>query len=639
MGNRVLTVGDINTLPWVPLSNAQAGDILIETPTGIHGDGKLLFDIRDAGTNAAFVGARMGANIWVDGNMGTFYNFRLENGGVNEWMISNSTSYARFKPIPGTQIKGVKNASTNNGYLMILYDIQYFVVDGQNDAYSGLRNGWPPNSAFLRGSFGIWLSGGLYPENGHMLNTKPPDADYGHHIIKGVEAEHGFSGFRYAATQFAVGHPNRICDYTVDSCYIHDGGTGEGIYAGATHAGPMYIIRNLVIKNTIFARRACENIQVQLLSTSTDSRGLIKNNVSWAPAMDWLNAFQPNQDTTFQWHLEDGGNYVEKNIFDGGGSIVLNNFSGNQLTSKQSRPSIAQDNFFRGSGTFSYVHSSCQYGVNRVIRRGWLRDFNNDYYADSVNDLQNYFVSANNGGDKFIWMQLKHNGGKAAFFQDSSTPNFEYQGISDVADVVPDVEYVNSGAYEHPSKWKNFKKVYGEYHDNDILNRPVEYHQGDIVANIEQGTEYAFYKLLVDYTTLGDSDLTPRQHILAYGEVVYKRLYWDETGLRNDQVGFSGNNYSSYPPDDFRLVSNNFYNKLGYGLQCNEPNTDYTQYKWEVADDALGTGTKLVLDYHILERPPREEEQGKWLRLSILARNASGVNDTQWRLGPWRLVN
>lgn len=632
MGNRVLTLAEIGSYPY-----AQVGDIMIDTPTGIHGDGTLLFDEREAAI--AFAGARLGATIWVDGNMGTFYNFRLENGGVIEWTISNSTNYAKFKPVPGTQIKCVKNASTNPGYLMIIYDIQYLQIDGENDAYRGLRNGWPPNSAFIRGTFGIWLSGGLYPEDGHMLNTKPPDADFGHHKIKGVEAEHGFAGFRYAATKFAAGHPNRICDYTVDSCYIHDAGTGEGIYIGATHGGPMYIIRNLVVKNTIFARRACENIQVQLLITSPDSKGTIRNNVSWAPDMDWINPFQPFQDTTTQWHLEDGGNYLERNIFDGSLSTNLNNFSGGAISPKQDRPSIAQDNFFRGAGIFSYVHPSCQYGVKRVIRRAWLRDFNNDYYADDVNVVQPYFVSANNGGDPFTWMHIKHNGGKTVFFQDPNTANFEYQGISDVAEEVPDVQYVNSGAYEHPSKWKNFKKVYAESHENDILQRPVVYHAGDILCNIEQGIEYAYYKVLVDYTTLGAADITPRQHILANGEVVYKRLWWDETGLRNDRPGFSGNNYSAYPPDDFRLVSNNFYNKMNYGLQCNEPNTDYVQYKWEVANDNVGTGASLVRDYHILERPPREEEKGKWLRLSILAKDANGILDTQWREGPWRLVN
>lgn len=637
MANRVLTIEDVLALPWAPLCNVQAGDILLDTPTSVHADGKLRIDIQNAAT--LFAGARMGATVWIDGNIGTFYNFRLSNGGVLEWEISNSTSYAHVRPVPGTQVKMVKNASTNSGYTMILYDIQYMVMDGENDACPGLRNGWPLGSAYIRGTFGFWLSGGLYPMDGHMLNTKPPDMDNGHHVIRGVEAEHGFSAFRYAATQFDAGHPNRYCDYTVDSCYIHDGGTGEGIYIGATHAGPMYIIRNLTVKNTIFARRAVENIQVQLLSTTPDKVGTIRNNVSWSAATEWLKPFQPGQDTGVQWSLEDGGNYIERNILDGARSVAINNFGAGQTSPKQLRPSVVQDNFVRGSGIFSYVHNLCQFGVTRVYRKLWLRDFDNLYYDNDVNVLQPYFVSANNGGDLFIWMQIKHNGGKTNFFQDPNTANFEYQDCSTVPESIPDVEYVNSGAHEPASWWMHWKDTYLNAFDNDILDRPVSYKAGYIVANVEQGVEYAWYKVLVDHTTTGLGALNPRLHILANGETVYKRLYWDENGVRNDQPGFSGNNFSDYPPDDFRLKSNNFYNKLGYGLEINEPNTDYIQYKWEVADDAAGTGTKLVRNYHILERPPREEEKGKYLRLSILARNANGIVDTQWRNGPWRLVN
>src|SRR5690606_20361695 len=115
----------------------------------------------------------------------------------------------------------------------------------------------------------------------------------------------------------------------------------------------------------------------------------------------------------------------------GGGNIATE--------SKSALPAIVRNcAFFRGRGIFSYSHNLTQYGVWRIIRDCYLKAFDNSYYQGGLNTLQDYYISANNGGDPYTWMNILHDAVKATVFQNKDS--YEIINITDSATSLPDVE-------------------------------------------------------------------------------------------------------------------------------------------------------------------------------------------------------
>jgi hypothetical protein len=635
MAYRVLNVSDVSTRPW-----ATVGDILIDSPTFTHTDGRLKFDITNAAT--VFSTARMGANIWIDGDAGDWYFFRLRSDAASDlsvWSISTDINNpVHIRPVPGTQVRVLRSLSSNSGFLMLFANLKYVKLSGENDAYPGLRDGWP--GTFLTGKFGFYISNNIFPIGGHTLAISCPNN--GHFRVEGTEHQGGFSAIRFSGTSAAIN-----VKLSLKRLYMGRAGDGEGAYVGSTQAYP-YVLLECEMDDIVVAGRACEGLQVQHIVSGVGVNNTIRNYVNFAAAMDGAKAFQGGQDTIDQWSQASGGNILRDGINTGAkySSVGLNHFGTTDypdLVVDTTRPSIAKNLYFECSGIFSYIHNSNRSGVWKVMKKIDLGNFSNNYYSDSVNNPQDYYVSAHNGTDRLSWVAIKHDGAKSEFFQD--TEGHEIINITEA--VIPYPQFVNSGFYpsEPSSTHLNWKETYGNYHDNPTVDRAVTYPEGTIVWNVEHGVEHAPYRVMSTHTTTGVGALTPRQDILANGEVRYKAIYWDESGERNiDSDGVAnpswnaGDTQSIIPPDDFRLQADSYHNLLGRGLRANLQNTVYTQHQWyrsltADAEDAIaipGAKTKYY--------DAQDVDQGYYLASTVRRKDSAGNWDTP-RWSNWTLVD
>jgi hypothetical protein len=639
MANRVLTVDDLLSIPWMVPSGAYVGDILQETPTGTHADGKVQFRLENGST--FFAGARLGANIWVDGAQGTFYDWRLRgnlDGDMAEWAeISDQWNYVHIKPVPGTQVKVERNLSSNGGYLFLVSNIKFYVIDGENNAYPGLRDGWP--GTFLTGHFGFFFTNGIYPIGGHTLAISAPDG--GHAIVRGTEHQGGFS-----AVRFQAGNYYGTVKITLERIYMHDAGDGEGAYLGATHALP-YCLLKVIIRDVVIANRACEGIQIQHIISGVGENMIVEHFVNFCPAMDGMKAFQGGQDTANQLSVADGGCIFRNGITDGSAfsSVAANHFGTTDHPADPINPEpfrIKNVLFHNIGGILSYLHNSNTDGVPKVMEEVYCINFSNRYYHDGLNDVADYYVSAHNGTNPFSFINCVHDGVKSQFFQNPA--GFEVINIRQ--ETLPPPVYVNSGFFEPSSDIMNFKKTYANYHDDDTLDKPVRYLKGWVVVNIEQGMEYAYYLIINEHTTAGLDAPNPRQHILANGNIWYAKLTWDANGKRNLLTNGDENPewngalaQSLIPPHDLRLVADNYWNKKGMGLLSNLPNTDYTQFTWFRNSTPSLSGAVQIPGSKTKYYTPQECDRGKYLTMGFKRKDNTGIWDPDWIISNWTLVN
>jgi hypothetical protein len=637
MANRVLTAGDIVTMPWY-----SVGDIYFDTPTSYHADGKWKIDNTNA--DATFPTAALGCRIIIDiPGESYFLRIRADSASdVTEWAISDATHYVRVIPGNGRQLKCTRNASSNGGFLMLIANIKYCIIDGETDPYPGLRDGWP--GVFLTNHFGIKLSGGIYPAGGHHISISSPDG--GHFIVKGIECQGGFAGIRYAGGDYDL-----TVKITILRCYLHSSGDsvlsdgGEGIYVGATHAYP-YVLLECEIDDCVISRRSCEGIQVQHIISGANVH-VIQDSVNFCPAMDGIRAFQGGQDTAIQWSQGSGGNIIKNLITDGSAfsSMGLAHFGTVDYPGLESVdetvPSRAENCLFhRIGGIMSYIHNSNTSGVWKMMRGIYLLNFSNRYYYETINTLDDYYVSAHNGSDRFSWIDVVHDGAKTSFFENDT----DHEYIDIVEDVaLDDPEYMNAGNPEPTSDVMNWKDVYAGYHNSDTGSQGVTYLEGWIVANIEDGYEYAIYKVMQTHTTSLGS-LNPRAHIAANGETHYKKCTWDESGVRNllldgttNPSWASGDTQSLIPPDDLRLVADSYWNKKGMGLKSNPLNTDYTQYRWYRNSSASVTGAVIIPGAKTRFYKAQDVDRGKYIAMGVRAKGST--YDSSFRVSNWTLVS
>jgi hypothetical protein len=637
MANRVLSAGDVLSRPW-----AKVGDVLLDTPTAPrHADGKVIISYGNMAS--AFASARLGATIWIDGSIGTFYNIRLSNGfndSAQTWNVSDENNYVHIRPVPNTRVDIDKNASTHGGYAMLVQHIKFVIATGEDDYYKGIRDGWP--SSFLTGKFGFKITGEKYPRDTHMLSVGVPDG--GHFIVRGFEIAHGFSAVRFGGV--VADHVLRL---DIERCYLRDGGTGEGVYAGSTQAPPYAKLRLRMINN-IIVRRPCESIQIQHLLSMTGEENAVGNFVVFCSDTEWLKAFQPNQDSVVQWVHATGGNILCNGIIDGGMSVAVNNFGSLYPTVDSDVPSIAENLLVWGiGGIFSYIHNTNVSGVWRWFRDIFIGGATNRYYDDSLNNPQDYYVLRGNlATDKMSWTDIIWDGVKSKFL---ASPTYPYDEVINVTQgAVEAPQYINSGWHGMVANnimiWKD---TYGNYHDNPIADRGVLYKQGWIVYNSENenGTgngEHMPYVVLQEHRTLLGS-LNPRAHIATYGEVLYKRVTWDTAGVLSTQPSWNpATAQSDVPPDDFRLVADSLYNKLGMGLQHNPQNTHETQIQWfrratlpVTGEDPL-VGAIAIPEGKDIEYTFQEHDAGMYACCGFRPRDENGNFSSSWWLGEWKIV-
>lgn len=619
MPNRVVIQADINNYAAQFVGaprQMQIGDIILNTRTGTHADGKGALFYSTIAT--VFAGARNGANIWIDGaTLGVIYDFRFTNGGTGtEFAISDSTHYATFRLIPGTQLKCVRNTSSNNGYTVLILDIKFWKIYAENDAYPGMRDG-VGNSVFLRGRFGWWISGGLDLNSAHQLSIDAIDG--GNFEGVGVEIEHGFSASRYTGGSY-----DRTVSGSMRRCYLHDGISGEGFYWGATHAAPLAKLKGITIDDCIIARRAAESIQLQHLINDPGAKARVQHFVVYCGATDWVNAFQPNQDSGIQWSLNTGGNYMQNFIVDGcpGNQFVI--YGSPDYASDGGYNIVQRGLFHNGGNIFLYIQNSTNQGLKAVFRRLVIRGFTDVYFEDTGEAVQAYMAGSNNGSDKNIFMNIKYDNSKAAFFQNSSS--FDILNVTN-DNTTPAPSHIRSGfsnaEVKRLRKWSEF---WGDYWANTNGTR-MTIRIDDILINAVDGVEYKFYKALTNHsaTAAKRPDLSPTDFVL---------LTWDTAGTRSDKAGFnSGSVQSDYPPDDLRQTADSTYNVLKYGLRSNPMNTTYTQIQIFRSKDLSGSGAVAIPGANTVNYTPEEADYNMYLFLGVRVKDANGV------FGDWRYSN
>jgi hypothetical protein len=636
--NRVLDALDIVTRPW-----ATIGDILLDTGTSPNAaDGKIALEIENM--SAVFPNARFGFNIWIDGSIGTFYRVRIKNSTVSDevyWEgISDLNNFVHIKPVPGTQVVVEKNAWSSNSFLFEVRNFKHIVIDGESDAFPGLRDGWP--GIFLTNHFGFKFTNGIYPEDGHTLVIgAPPD---GLVVVRGTEHQGGFTGIR-----FGDSYQYGAIRILIERVYIHDAGSGEGAYLGSTHDVPAMMLI-VEIRDVVVANRACEGLQLQHVISGGGEIKYVENFVNYCPAMDGVHAFLGGQDTGIQDSIAEGGAVMRYGITDGSAfsALGIGQFGSLEALGQTVNPLIPREIkhmlFHNIGGALSYLHNSNSDGNWRVLSDIYCVNFSNRYYYNNCNNLDDYYVSANYGTNKFSFVDCYHDGVKSAFFQAPS--DVESINIT-LQPSMPSPVYMNVGHPEPSRDFMNWKATYANYFDEPTLDRPVTYLEGWIVVNIEQGVEYAYYRVMSTHTTTGVGALNPRQDILANGEVRYKKITWDTSGRRNllangqiDPAWNSASVQSLIPPHDLRLVADNYWNKKGFGLLSNPHNTDYTQIGWFRSNTGTEADMIEIPSKKIDEYTVQEADFHKYIAMGIKYKDATtGLYDSQWRIGEWQYIS
>ncbi len=507
------------------------GDLIIDTPTKIvKGKAIVVYFFM----SKQWPGLKEGGTIWLDGDkLGVLEEIKFCNTAapLTPWHITS----ARVKNIPHTRVI----ATT-----FFCQGLKDFELNGESSFFPGLSQ-WPATRKFLTGAFGFHMVNNIMGGHGYIVNVR----DGGSIKLNGFEAQHGFSGVRINGGNYDI----TVESIEISNFYIHDTGNGEGQYLGATHKPPLAKLKNLKVHHGIITRTAAEALQLQHLVGGAD----IHHITIFAADVSWMNEFMSGQDTGIQWSVDAGENYLHHVIVDGFSSIGLMPFGSREKpTGGVSKVSNVLFNDGRDTGIF--LHESTRFGIHWVFDSLYFRGFNAFYYKQTGRKERNYFISRKNGSDRFTFNNIFHDGSKPAVFQDTS--KIEIGRI--VEKKLPAPAYQNSGFYEPANKIKQWHQFFAPYFpisksDSVKVQVPTQWDAGEIA--IETNGAYFFYKCIKTHAALAES---------PQNNPYFLKLTWDIKGVRNDQVEWDSNSTQShFPPDDFRLQKNNYWEKLGVGYQ------------------------------------------------------------------------
>src|SRR5690349_5668022 len=284
----------------------------------------------------------------------------------------------------------------------------------------------------------------------------------------------------------------------------------------------------------------------------------------FAADVRWMNEFMSGQDTGIQWVVSAGENKLHHVLVDGYGSIGLMPF-GSPEAGGTGSSRVSNVLFNDGRDTGIYLHNSTKFGIHWIFDSLYFRGPRATYYKQTGRKERDFYVGRRQSTDQFTFSNIVHDGSKPRVFQDTSGIKFSRLREKKL----PAPEYVNSGFHEAANRIKQWHPFYAPYfpvskRDSIGVKVPTQWEAGDIA--IETVGEYAFYKCLKTHV----ADLRrPRENPL------FVKLTWDVHGVRCDQPGFKESSLQSdFPPDDLRLVKDNYWKKLGIGFQeemLNEP--------------------------------------------------------------------
>jgi hypothetical protein len=509
----------------------EPGDLIIDTPTKVNNGQRDVIYYFMAKEWPAF---REGGTIWLDGEkLGALHVIKFCNTSnpLTPWLVES----ARVRNIPYTSVTA--NAFVCQGLIN-------FELNGESSYFPGLAQ-WPTTRKFLTGSFGFHVISNPVGGHGYSISVR----DGGAIKMNGFEVQFGFSGVRIIGGN----HDVIVRSLEISNFYIHDTGDGEGQYLGATHKPPFSRLNNLRIHDGIITRTAAEALQLQHLVGGAD----VQHVTVFAADVRWINEFMSGQDTGLQWTMDAGENALHNILVDGFASVGMIPFGSQEFaTGGVSR--VTDVLFNDGRDTGIYLHKSQSYGVHWIFDNIYFRGFSESYYQQTGRRERDFYVSRKNGTDRITFGNIIHDGSKTKIFEDPS--GIETGTVHEKK--LPPPVYRNSGFHEPAHRIKQWHPVYAGYfpvskRDNAKVEVATHWQAGDIA--IETVDEYGFYKCIKNHVADGTR---PAKNPL------FIHLTWDANGVRCDQPGWNPSAPQSvFPPDDLRLVKDNYWKKLGIGFQ------------------------------------------------------------------------
>jgi hypothetical protein len=612
MANRTASLSDVNFYSSSYPMMTQ-GDIIVDTPFATaNGKTQLIINL----SNSPYSNARTGSNIWISASLGSIYYFNLD-GGATYWPQSiDEENPVTLRPLGGKVYMQHTNDS-NDGFTLDVYNMQHFCIDGEVSGSWGMKY---PRGTYLNMGFVFDGSGSQEAFSG--IRYSPHDTQ-GTLVVRGVEMSQGFSALRVSV----INNTSSLQKFVLERCYIHDTEDGEGIYMGMTSGDPRPTFYKPTIVNCIFARTAKESIQFQQMRSGS---GEFKNFVVYGAASKWKDSsIGTGQDNAIQRMHEEGKHTIKNFIVDGGvqSFIWFGYPSGSIIPENRIRTLNGLMN--QNRARMVYVHSWAKEGLKWEHRNLWLGNANNT--ATEINASYNYthYISTNNGTDEHLWDGIYADDNKANVFESTpSTYTFPSGGYSK-GNVIPAPQYVNSGfpgkTTEQIEKWVNTQY--------QPANTSASYKIGDVAMYYTGGLSAYFYECIVPHSSSINS-------IPPNAPTTWSAITWDSAGIPSYWT--ASHNTSSqqylYPPDDYRLISTDIWNKRGMGLYDNEETDDYTNFRWYIADNISGSNAiRLVTENSTRYEKRDKKDIGKYIRLQANFKDQAGNRKEVW-VNNWTLI-
>jgi hypothetical protein len=589
MANRVANSTDVATYATITRNQLVVGDIIIDTATNTASGKNGVFYTNIAST---FSTARVGFTVWVNPTLNTLYALRLNNSGTLWSGMSTASNPVTIRPLGG-QVKIVSDPSS--AARLSVNDLEYVTITGEIDSFPGMKYPW---SGFLTNKFGFLIDdSGTWDETSNMVELGTNVGCKGF-AIRGLEIIGGFAAVR---SMFA--NSTGLLDYlTLERLYIHDGAS-EGFYIGMTGGSPRPEFKMLTLRDVIVARRGTELVQLQNLVKSAQ-KAYVKNFVAYAADCDWKAPFGGGQDNGIQWLVEEGDNILEKFILDGCAFSGVH-IHGYTQGSPDSVRSVVRNALVQDTRDLSmYINADASNGCQKEVRDMFFRKFNQTYNEIGT-ATHNYAFSANNGTDIVLLNRLTWDkGAKTQMFQAIST-TYHTPPTLTIDATLADPTYNNHGfPNKNAEQIESWTELIGA---GSLSGTANSYKAGDIAQDFVVGNPVVMYLCLSDHTC---TPLTKP----SIDPVHWTPITWDSDGNPSYSGSYSGTIFSYYPPDDFRLAANSFWNQKGFGLRSNFRNTDHTTFQWYIADDTNATNIHELAGEVERSMTKYAEDKGKYVR-------------------------
>lgn len=453
--------------------------------------------------------------------------------------------------------------------------------------------GW--QNTILTGEYNPILGTGNINYQGHRGDYNFQNGKYGFDIIELQIRENQFSatqtGFKNVEVSFvefstkidafagmrikADGYPDPTYFagiVRVHDCLSHSSFNGEGAYLSETtedgdrHSMLLYFYNNRLVNTAA---------EVAQLGKMNDGSRVF-NNIMINGGNDYIHAFQQSQSSNLQTTWVNGNVTLENNVVIGATGNIQNiqhHETSNPSLQKANQHVKFVNNFFGDIGRNAFW---CKEGVGtNWIRTGFI--ISSNYYRNK--NYRQYRLNSSNTVDNFLMfganslsetrVSIANNiTDYSILIQPSwvATPAVHDINNSESTAITPP-SFVNSGfddATMDYTLWEEYTYLKGDVAGSEAGD-PLDFDQGMYVRHFDT---WELYKAKIDVNQSVIGEMNP-------GTTSGWETYWEA-------ITWNGN---TEQPMDYRLTSNDPYNKLGMGLFDNEEPDTETVIKWEYCYD------------------------------------------------------